>query len=459
MIKFDKKDYNSLLEEIYCKFPSFQIVGERALKLGLENMLTLDSSLGNPSQAMKCVHIAGTNGKGSVSSMIASAFMECGLKVGLYTSPHLTDFRERIKINGEMVPQEWVYDFLKTRYELFESTGASFFEITTAMAFSYFAEQQVDIAVIECGLGGRLDSTNIITPLVSIITNIGFDHCQYLGNTLDAIAREKAGIIKPKVPVVIGERVQENNEPFESIALQRDSAIYFAEDLYLTELSDIYAVANRILSLIDSEKMDLKGNCQQKNIRTAATSLAMLLQSAETMQLLKDHKYTADKACRRFVKGIENAAKNTKLRGRWETLSKRPLVICDIGHNEHGMKLLMPQIKSTYNSLCGTSRFYMVFGVMKDKDLMAELPLLPKEAEYLWVNASTERAMPAEELADKMKINGFNGKIIAQGMVAETLQYLLKIAARKDFIFIGGSSYVVAEALKYFDTKKAETKK
>lgn len=444
MIQFDENGYKSLLEEIYCKFPSFQVVGDRALKLGLDNIHSLDAALGNPSQKLKYAHIAGTNGKGSVSSMIASALMECGLKVGLYTSPHLVDFRERIKLNGEMVSREWVYDFLMTHRELFEKTEASFFEITTAMAFSYFAEQKVDIAVMECGLGGRLDSTNIIIPLVSVITNIGLDHCQYLGNTLDAIAREKAGIIKPGVPVVIGERV-EGNEPFKTIAKSCGSEIYFAQDY-----KSLKCKAAAIVGEVDTRKMDLKGEYQKKNLCTAATALAVLQKNA------------AEDVCRRFAAGIETAASNTKLRGRWETISKKPLIICDIGHNEHGIKAVMPQVVATYNALCASSnsstlpKHYMLFGVMKDKDLSAELPLLPKDADYLWVNASSERALPAADLARKMKNAGFKGEVVSKGGIAETIDYTLQKAENQDFIFIGGSSYVVAEAIRFFDEKKGD---
>ena len=449
-MKFDETKYEELLEEIYQKFPSFQVVGDRALKLGLENMQTLDSALGNPSQVLKCVHIAGTNGKGSVSSMIASALMECRLKVGLYTSPHLVDFRERIKINGGMISREWVYDFLVEHKELFEKIGASFFEITTAMAFSYFAQQKVDIAVIECGLGGRLDSTNILTPLVCVITNIGLDHCQYLGNTLDSIAREKAGIIKSGVPVVIGQRLS-GDEPFVTISKSCGSEIYFAEDI-----DDLKIDAAGIAGRIKVQKMDLKGEYQNKNIKTAATALAVLTKTGPFAQLLEQQNVSSNKTFRKFVKGIQNAAHNTHLRGRWEILSKKPLVICDIGHNEHGMKETIPQVIATADKRKKKSEFYMLFGVMKDKDLKAELPLLPQKAHYLWVKAASERALPALELAEIMRKAGFNGEVVEDGDIKETLKWILQKADPQDFIFIGGSSYVVAEALRYFDENPFE---
>ena len=459
-------EYNKLLEEIFVKFPSFQVVGDRAFKPGLENMTEIDKALGYPSKRFKSVHVAGTNGKGSTSHMIASALMSLnGLKVGLYTSPHLVDFRERIKVDGEMIPKEWVYDFLKRNTPLFEDTGASFFEITTAMAFTYFADCKVDIAVMECGLGGRLDSTNIITPIVSVITNIGFDHCQYLGNTLPEIASEKAGIIKPSVPVVIGE-TGSVERVFTEKANSCSTDIYFAENLnpynpfadgvfrsfsrnpkMQTEeqLKSVQSLATSLLASVSLSRMDLKGDCQKKNLKTVSMALAVICRTlVEESQNELTERNISD-----MVSAIENAAHLTGLRGRWETLSTSPLIICDIGHNSHGMKLLMPQVIRTAKEHGG--RFFICFGIMRDKDLAAEVEYLPKDAHYLYVAASSPRALPANELKEKMNSYGFKGEVVpatvAAGNIPATIEYIKKIAAPEDFIFIGGSSYVVAEVL------------
>ncbi len=470
-----------MLEEIYQRFPSFQVVGDRAFKPGLGNMLALDEALGFPSRNFKTVHIAGTNGKGSVSHMIASALMSLpgpsnNLRVGLYTSPHLVDFRERIKVDGQMVEKEWVFNFLKDHKELFEKIDASFFEITTAMAFSYFSFRNVDVAVIECGLGGRLDSTNIITPMASVITNIGFDHMQYLGNTLEEIASEKAGIIKPGIPAIIGE-----TSGVERVFIDKASAcstdIYFAEKLTPYNLSpdgafrsfshrdidareeslkSVITLATCLLASVEPSRMDLKGDCQKKNIKTVCTALAVLLR-----KMLDDsQKDLSETAIAEMVENIENAAHITGLRGRWEKLSDNPLVICDIGHNAHGMKLLMPQVERTYRERLDNStllansghkpRLIMFFGVMKDKDLASEVEFLPKDAHYLFINAATPRALPASDLKVKMDEFGFSGEIPGDGSISSGLQWIKENAKPEDFVFIGGSSYVVAEVLKLF---------
>ena len=464
-------EYNKVLEEIYERFPSFQVVGDRAYKPGLENMLELDKALGYPSRDFRAVHVAGTNGKGSVSHMIASALMQLPksvenndkLRVGLYTSPHLVDFRERIKVNGRMVEKEWVYDFLTRNMPLFEDLNASFFEITTAMAFCWFSFCKVDVAVIECGLGGRLDSTNIITPMASVITNIGFDHMQYLGNTLEEIAAEKAGIIKPAVPVIIGE-----TGDVERVFIDKASAcatdIYFAEklnpynlspdgafrsfshreiDMKEETLKSTISLATCLLGSVDMDNMDLKGDCQKKNIKTVCAALAVLIRKIadENCQDLSERTITE------MVEAIENAAKITGLRGRWECLSDNPLIICDIGHNAHGMKVLMPQVERTFRER-KEGRLIMFFGVMKDKDLASEVKYLPKDAYYLYVNASTPRALPAADLKKKMQAFGFNGETAPEsGSIKAGLQWIKDNATPQDFVFIGGSSYVVAEVL------------
>ena len=476
-------EYNKLLSEIFVKFPSFQVVGDRAIKPGLENMLEIDKALGYPSKRFKTVHVAGTNGKGSTSHMIASALMSLpALKIGLYTSPHLVDFRERIKVNGEMIPKEWVYDFLMRNNPLFEEIGASFFEITTAMAFTYFADCKVDIAVMECGLGGRLDSTNIITPMLSVITNIGFDHCQYLGNTLPEIASEKAGIIKAGIPVVIGETGEPSVERvFVEKANTCSTDIYFAENLnpynpfaegvfrsfsripkmqMEEQLKSVQSLATSLLASVSLSKMDLKGDCQKKNLKTVSTALAVICRTL----VEENHNELTERNISDMVSAIENAAQRTGLRGRWETLSTSPLIICDIGHNAHGMKLLMPQVIRTAKEHGG--RFFICFGIMRDKDLSAEVEYLPKDAHYLYVAASSPRALPANELKEKMTTYGFKGEVIpaaatasspeasvstpfaaVDGNIPDTLEYIRKIASSEDFVFIGGSSYVVAEVL------------
>lgn len=462
-----EKEYNQMLEEIYQRFPSFQVVGDRAFKPGLGNMMALEEALGHPSRDFRAVHIAGTNGKGSVSHMIASALMSFpgqsgNLRVGLYTSPHLVDFRERIKVDGQMVEKEWVFNFLKDHKDLFEKTDASFFEITTAMAFSYFSYRKVDVAVIECGLGGRLDSTNIINPLASVITNIGFDHMQYLGNSLEEIAAEKAGIIKPGIPAIIGE-TSGVDRVFIDKASDCCTDIYFAEKLNPYNLSpdgafrsfshretdareetlkSILSLATCLLASVEPGRMDLKGDCQKKNIKTVCTALAVILRK----MLDESQKDLSEGTLADMVEAIENAAHITGLRGRWEKLGDTPLVICDIGHNSHGMKVLMPQVERTYKEH-NNGRLIMFFGVMKDKDLASEVEFLPKDAHYLYINAATPRALPASDLKVKMDEFGFTGEIPVDGSISSGLQWIKENTKPEDFVFIGGSSYVVAEVL------------
>ena len=487
-----ESEYQKEIEKIFTKFPSFQIVGGVAYKPGLDNMFDIDQELGFPSKKFRSVHVAGTNGKGSVSHMIASALMQLPasagvsgsslslagdtLKIGLYTSPHLVDFRERIKVNGEMVPKEFVYDFLKRFTPFFEEKNASFFEITTAMAFDYFAKSNVDIAVIECGLGGRLDSTNIITPMLSIITSIGLDHCQYLGNTLKEIAGEKAGIIKRNIPVVIGETGTPDSgvkEVFMQVAADNNSQIFlavktskyigaseaFTEPAERMERSDFKrsgsckaedASLNSLSSCILSatETLDLKGDCQNKNIKTVAVALSLILKQLADEKRIEIN----DALLAKVIYGIENAAKLTGLRGRWEQLGENPLIICDIGHNEHAFRMLGKQICRTAEqrfAKLGGGKLIMVFGIMRDKDLEAEKEYLPQNALYVFVNASSPRALPANELKEKMLSMGFKGE--CAGSIKDGVAKAKQIASKEDFIFIGGSSYVVAEALENFE--------
>lgn len=432
------------IQEFLDKIPSFQKHGKVAYKPGVESMKEIDDMMGNPSRKFKAIHIAGTNGKGSTSHMLASALMKLTnsdgmpLKVGLYTSPHLVDYRERVKINGEMVPLEFVYNFIARYKEKLERIGASYFEITTALAFDYFAASGVDIAVIECGLGGRLDSTNIITPLISVITNIGLDHCEHLGYTLPDIAKEKAGIIKPFVPVVIGEKGEDAQvcAVFENLAADKESSLFFAQE-YAKQYNQLF---ERFASL----DLDLKGDCQEKNLKTVFCTLSELLGKEKLEENIEQ-----------ILEGVENAAADTGLMGRWQILQQNPLVVCDTGHNAHGIKIVGEQIRKTYlqcKEKHPNSKLYVIFGVVADKDLTSIIDYLPKhEAEYFYVNAQGPRSLNAQLLEDKMDKAGFEGSVFAQGDICKTMEHILKESAQNDFVFIGGSTFVVAEVLKFYN--------
>ncbi len=434
-----QQEYQQEIDFIFNRFPSYQKVGKVAYKPGIETMLALDGLLGYPHRSYRTIHVAGTNGKGSTSHFLAAALQK-NYKVGLYTSPHLVDFRERVKVNGEMVSQEFVYNFLKEYKEKFVEMGASFFEITTALAFAYFAQQKVDIAVIECGLGGRLDSTNIIDPVLSVITNIGLDHCEHLGFSLPEVAAEKAGIIKPGVPVVIGEKgCAEVEDVFRKKAAHVGAPIFFAQEK-VEEKDGLSGILYDELLCMD---LDLKGACQEKNLKGVSVALELL---------------GKDLVVEGCSENICRAARITGLRGRWETLCSSPLVICDTGHNSHGFKVLGEQIVCTaalQQVKFPGSRFRMVFGVVADKDLDSIVEYLPRNAYYHYVNARGTRALPAQELEVRMKGFGFEGEV-ASGSIGECLAELVPgngvtgIATNEDFIFIGGSTFVVAEALEYF---------
>ncbi len=424
-----QQEYQQEIEFIFNRFPSYQKVGKVAYKPGIETMESLDKLLEYPHHKFKTIHVAGTNGKGSTSHMIAAALQK-NYKVGLYTSPHLVDFRERIKVNGQMVSQEFVYSFLQEYKEKFVELGASFFEITTALAFAYFAHEHIDIAVIECGLGGRLDSTNIITPVLSVITNIGLDHCDHLGFSLPQIAGEKAGIIKPGIPVVISEKgAPEVETVFKEKAAQVGAPIYFAEEMVQTN-----PFIEKMYSNLIGGELDLKGACQEKNLKGVCTALWLLSKDFEAITT-------------GIYENIRNAASITGLRGRWETLCSEPLIICDTGHNSHGFKVLGPQIQATakkQKAQYPQSNFYMIFGVVADKDLEAVVEYLPKDAYYYFVNARGTRALPALELAEKMHTYGFKGEAVKTDIATFLKGFT---PAKEDFTFIGGSTFVVAEAL------------
>lgn len=415
--------YEEKIEKLFARTPSFQQVGAAAYKPGLETMLEFDALLGHPSRGLRCIHIAGTNGKGSVSSFLAAALSGGGQRIGLYTSPHLSDFRERIKVVGEdgfeLIPREAVEAFLDKYESFIEAKRPSFFEITTAMAFWYFAAASVDLAVIECGLGGRLDSTNIIRPLVSIITNIGLEHTALLGDTLEKIAYEKAGIIKPGVPAVIGEIDDATRPVFQQAAAERGSEIVFAPETGCSP---------------GDGGIDLAGGYQQQNLTTVSAAMDILE---------REYGIVAD------TSRIARAAHLTGLHGRWEKLAENPDIICDIGHNAHGLKQVFNQLREVAHSY---GLIFIIFGVVGDKDVEAIAPLMIKPCDrvsYILTQPSTKRAMPVEVLAGKLAPFGISGLQVRT--VAEALAVARKEAAAEDLIFIGGSNFTVSDAMAALD--------
>ncbi len=401
-------NYQETIEYLFNSTPVFEHVGASAYKPGLQTTEALDEHFGHPHQKFKTIHVAGTNGKGSVSHTLAAMLQSAGYKVGLYTSPHLVDFRERIRINGECISEEYVVDFVENERPFFEPLHPSFFELTTAMAFKYFAEQQVDIAVIEVGLGGRLDCTNIITPILSIITNISFDHTQFLGNTLEQIAMEKGGIIKQHIPAVIGEVQPDTRSIFERIAREKDAPLYFAEEFS---------------SILENVEFELKGDYQEKNKRTILCAAALL-------GLLETD----------IRKGMENVCELTGLTGRWQKIQEQPLVICDTGHNVAGWEYLSQQLAQ---QTCKQLR--IVFGMVDDKDIQKVMEMLPKHAIYYFTKASTKRAIPETKVKAIGDSLGLNSQTFPA--VQEAYDTAMSDASPEDFIFIGGSSYVVADFL------------
>ena len=427
--------YSEALQYLYDSAPAFHLVGADAYKPGLDNVLALMEQFGNPHTKFKSIHVAGTNGKGSTSHLIAAVLQAAGYKVGLYTSPHLVDFRERIRINGQMIPEEKVIAFTE-RIADFKLQIAdfqfSFFELTTALAFDYFAEQQVDIAVVEVGLGGRLDATNIITPLLSVITNIGLEHTEFLGHTLKDIAREKAGIIKPGVPCVIGETDEETAPVF--IEAAKANGLW-GEGLETTDCRIWFADQcgyMRKRRLREAPTCQLQGIYQDKNQQTAYVAL----------QVLRNYTpYTLHLTPYTISEGFARVCSLTGLRGRWEVLRDKPLTICDTGHNSHGIKYVAEQLSTLHNT---PSTLHIVFGMVNDKDIDVVLNLLPQDAQYYFTQAQTHRAIPAAELAAKF------GKGRAFSTVEAAVRAAQKEATDKDIIFIGGSNYVVGEALTLF---------
>ena len=419
---------------MFNKLPMYQRVGGAAYKVGLDNTIALLTILGNPHNNFKSVHVAGTNGKGSTSHMLASIFQEAGYKTGLYTSPHLRDFRERIRINGEMIPEEQVVDFISQHKEQFEKMELSFFEMTVGMAFDFFSKEKVDIAIIEVGMGGRLDSTNLITPKLSVITNIGLDHVQFLGDTLEKIAGEKAGIIKEGIPVVIGETQMETHQVFEDKANACHSPIYFADQIFdcdkvhieSTTLQEYDIWKNNELYL-EACEIPLMGNYQKKNLTTVICAA----------DLLKDKFDLSDDDIR---SGIANVIRNTHLMGRWQILNHDPLTIADTGHNVDGIREVISQLaEMTYNKL------HFVIGMVNDKDIDHVLQLLPHNCEYYFCKADIPRGLDAKILAEKAFDLGLRGKVYDS--VRDAYLSALNEASFDDIVFIGGSNFIVAEVV------------
>ena len=415
--------YNSAVQYLFDSAPLFQNVGAAAYKEGLGNTHLLDEQFGHPHRQYRTIHVGGTNGKGSVSHTLAAILQAQGYRVGLYTSPHLVDFRERIKVNGEMISKERVIDFVtdfKKRNYSAVCSGFSFFELATALAFQYFSEQKVDFAVIEVGLGGRLDCTNIIMPELSIVTNISFDHVQFLGDTLPKIASEKAGIIKTGIPACIGENVNEDVKAvFANKAKEVGAPITFAEDAY-----DSTAINDELAGLFA-----LKGFCQEKNIRTILTAVRLLQERGIAI---------SDEAIR---KGLAEVCSMTGLMGRWQTIDEKPLTICDTGHNVGGMQYIVRQLQQTPHK-----RLHIVIGMVNDKDVDSVLRLLPTDAIYYFTQASVKRAMPAEELARKAsRLQGAEEGAFQD--VPSAYRAAKRNATDDDLIFIGGSTFVVADLL------------
>ncbi len=404
-------DYRETLDFMYSQLPMFQRIGPAAYKADLSNTIRLCELLGRPEHAFRSVHVAGTNGKGSVSHMIASVLQEAGYKTGLYTSPHLKDFRERIRINGKMIPEGKVVDFITKYKDEFIGIGLSFFEMTVGMAFDYFREEKIDIAVIETGMGGRLDSTNVLTPLLSVITNIGYDHMQFLGDSLEEIAGEKAAIIKTGIPAIIGETQNEIKQVFLNRAQAIGTSIDFADQHHTPDI-----------------KPGLAGEWQLRNTQTALVAIKTLCDIG--FKVTEDH----------MRSGILNTQSNTGLMGRWQVLRNKPLAICDIGHNRDGIREVVEMIEKTPHD-----RLHFVLGLVADKNVEPVLEMLPKTATYYFCKADIPRGMDATELKEKAIQAGMEGDVFDS--VQEAYTSALENAHKSDLVFVGGSTFVVAEIL------------
>jgi dihydrofolate synthase/folylpolyglutamate synthase len=429
-------NYKETLQWLFDKLPMFQRMGKAAYKADLGNTVELLNLLDNPQNKFKTIHVAGTNGKGSVSHIVASVLQDAGFKTGLYTSPHLKDFRERIRIDGEMIPEKEVIGFVESNLKDFEKIQPSFFEMTVGMAFDFFAKNEVDIAVVEVGLGGRLDSTNVVNPMVSVITNIGYDHTQFLGDTLEKIAGEKAGIIKSGVPVVIGRKQFETKELFETKASEKSAALFYAEDHYDIKLLQSMKPEEQFIDIwkdneifLEEVNSPLLGNYQQENIATALMVLEVL-NARHGFGIEPDN----------IREGIEYLKKNTGFIGRWHILDTNPLTICDTGHNEEGIKAVVQQIMST-----SFDNLHFVFGLVNDKDPKTILSLLPRNATYYFCKPDIPRGMNAEELQKIAEEVGLNG--LSYSSVDRAFSSAFNNARPRDMVFVGGSTFVVAEVV------------
>jgi len=423
--------YSAALHYMYEHLPMFQRIGSAAYKANLDNTWAICKLLNNPQYSFKSIHIAGTNGKGSTSHMLAAAFQAAGYKTGLYTSPHLKDFRERIKINGKMISRSYVARFIEQYQQDFNQIEPSFFEMTVGLAFKYFEEKKVEIAIIETGLGGRLDSTNVINPLMSIITNISMDHMALLGDSLMAIALEKAGIIKPNTPVLIGETQSEIKSIFKKKAAENSSSIYFADKLYSAtknKIGNSLKVTNRNNVYFDKLNPQLKGIYQCKNIATVLASIE--LANKLGFKITKSHAKLA----------LQTVVDTTGLLGRWQILQLKPLCIADTGHNEAGIKMVLKQIKETLHQ-----QLHFVLGVVNDKDITKILSLLPKSAIYYFCKANIPRGLEATELAVLANKHQLKGAVYKN--VKSAFKAAKKQAAKNDLVFVGGSTFTVAEVV------------
>jgi dihydrofolate synthase/folylpolyglutamate synthase len=426
--------YKEILSYLYSRLPMFQRIGAAAYKADLDNTWKLMDALNHPHERFKSIHVAGTNGKGSTSHMIAAVLQQAGYKVGLYTSPHLKDFRERIRINGKMISKNYIVDFVQKHQPDFEKIEPSFFEWTVALAFRYFADQKVDVAVIEVGLGGRLDSTNVVEPELSVITNISMDHMNLLGDTLEKIAAEKAGIIKEQTPVVIGERGV-TDEVFIETARKQHAPLFFAEDNFSVKAIQQKSVGDQLMleyivnASPEKHLCDLPGYYQVKNIATVCAACS-LLNSNGSFRIKKED----------FYKGISKASQLTGLKGRWQLLDRKPLIIADTGHNEAGILEVLKNIKKTPHK-----KLHFVIGMVNDKDIRKVLSMLPKQVVYYFTKASIPRALDEKELqaaASEFKLKGETYPTVKKALKAAK-----ENASKADLIFVGGSTFTVADAL------------
>ena len=427
-------NYNETLNWMFNKLPMYQRIGASAYKADLNTTIEIINYLDNPQNSFKSIHIAGTNGKGSTSHSLASVFQEAGYKTGLYTSPHLRDFRERIRINGEMIPENEVVVFIEKHKNKLEELELSFFEMTVAMAFDYFRKEKVDIAIIEVGMGGRLDSTNVINPELCVITNISLDHVKFLGENEEQIASEKAGIIKPNTPIVIGETQDNCKNVFIKTAEEKNSPIFFADKIMDCKKNEASSLEYQKLDIykngdiyLKDVKYPLLGNYQKKNLATVACAL----------DIIKDS-FNIDET--HIINGLENVVKNTGLMGRWQVINREPLAIADTGHNVAGINEVNQQLAETkYNKL------HFVLSVVNDKDIDGILQLLPKEAEYYFCKADIPRGLSVDILADKAKNCGLNGRSYESVRLA--YMTALANAQKGDLVFVGGSNFTVAEVV------------